>query len=306
MGLLGHSLAALGALALLPAALLALLVRPGWREGWRERLGERPAAAPGAVWVHGASVGEMRAAASLIERLRARGEAVTVSATTLPGRALMRRLRPDVPCALAPLDHPWCVARALRRVQPSLLVLVETELWPALIRGADARGVPVVIVSGRLSERSFSRYRRIGPLLRPLLRRLCAVAARSHADAERFVVLGVPAARVRVLGDLKLAAAAEPAPLAADLSAMLGTLPLVVAGSTAPTRARRPPPSARSPPRRPPACARRWCWRRVVRSASTRWCRTQPAPAGVCCAAPRPRLGRSARATCWCSTASAS
>jgi 3-deoxy-D-manno-octulosonic-acid transferase len=232
MGLLGHGLAALGAVALLPAVLVALALRPGWRVGWRERLGAHPPAAPGAVWIHGASVGEMRAAALLVERLRVRGEAVTVSATTTTGRDLLRRLCPDVPCALAPLDHPWCVGRALRRVRPSLLVLVETELWPALIRGADARGTPVVVVSGRLSERSFPRYRRLGPLLRPVLRRLRAVGARSAEDAERFVALGVPAARVSVTGDLKQGAPGAASPLSADLDAVLGDVPLVVAGST--------------------------------------------------------------------------
>jgi 3-deoxy-D-manno-octulosonic-acid transferase len=232
MGLLGHSLSALLAVALAPALAVALLTRPAWRVGWRERLGAHPALAPGAVWIHGASVGEMRAAALLVERLRARGEAVAVSATTPTGRDLLRRLCPEVPCALAPLDHPWCVARALRRVRPSLLVLVETELWPALIRGADAGGIPVVVVSGRISERSFPRYRRLGALLRPVLRRLRAVGARSSADAERFLALGVPAERVSVTGDLKLDTPAEPAPLAADLAALFGAVPLLVAGST--------------------------------------------------------------------------
>ena len=232
MGPLGHSLAALGAAAALPGGVALLALRPGLRHGLGERLGARPPAPAGCVWVHGASVGEVGAATRLLDGLAARGVAVAASAMTVPGRDLLRRMRPDVPCALAPLDHPWCVAAAFRRVPASLLVLVETELWPSWILGARERGVASAVVSARLSDRSFPRYRRAAPLLRPVLRALAAVGARSEADAARFVELGVPPSRVEVTGDLKLDPPRDaPAP-APDLAPLVGDVPLVVAGST--------------------------------------------------------------------------
>jgi 3-deoxy-D-manno-octulosonic-acid transferase len=232
VGPLGHSLAALGAVAALPPGLALLAARPGLRRGLAERLGARPRAPAGAVWVHGASVGEVGAATRLLDGLAARGVPVAASATTLAGRDLLRRTRPAVSSALAPLDHPWCVAAAFERVPASLLVLVETELWPSWILGARGRGIAVAVVSGRLSDRSLPRYRRAGALVRPVLRALAAIGARTAADAERFVALGAPRERVEVTGDLKLDPPGAPPAAPADLAALLGAVPLVVAGST--------------------------------------------------------------------------
>lgn len=235
MGPLGHSLAALAALCAAPPGLLLLLARPGARVGLRERLGFGFApgqAPPGCVWVHAASVGEALAAARLVAHLRAAGRAVCASTQTVTGRDVLRRALPGVPCALAPLDHPWCVAAALGRVRPAALVLVETELWPSWIRAASERGVPVVSVSARLSERSLAGWRRAGPLGRGIARRLSAVGARSDDDAARFAALGVPAERIRVTGDLKLDADAAAPPLAPELAAALEGPPLLVAAST--------------------------------------------------------------------------
>jgi 3-deoxy-D-manno-octulosonic-acid transferase len=231
---LAHSGAALAALLGAPVALVGMVLRPAWREGWRERLGGWPRVEPGAVWVHGASVGESLAALPLHDALRARGLATLASATTVTGRAVLRERRRDLPAALAPLDHPWCTARALVRARPRALVLVETELWPSLTAAAERSGVPVVAVSARLSDRSFPRYRRLAFALRPTLRRLAAVGARSAEDAERFVALGVPAGRVEVTGDLKLEPPREAPRPGPELAAFLGDRPLFVAGSTHP------------------------------------------------------------------------
>jgi 3-deoxy-D-manno-octulosonic-acid transferase len=151
---------------------------------------------------------------------------------TLTGRDLLRRIRPQVPCALAPLDHPWTVEASLRRVRPSALALIETELWPWWIAAAHRRGVPVVVVSGRISDRSFPRYRRAGRWMRRILERIEVIGARSTADAERFLALGASAGQVQVVGDLKLEPPSEPARLAADLESLLHRVPLIVAGST--------------------------------------------------------------------------
>ncbi len=216
----------------------ALALRPGIRAGLRERLGSAPQTGPrpelGAVWIHGASVGEILAGAKLSDRLRARGHTTVVSTVTVTGRDAFRRARPEVPCGLAPLDHPWIVDAVLARVRPSALVLIETELWPSWIAAAKRRGVPVVVASGRISDRSFPRYRRLAPLLRGTFGRLDAVGARSEEDARRFVALGVLEARVSVCGDLKLGPPDTAPRLAPKLVDRLTGGPLFVAGSTHP------------------------------------------------------------------------
>ena len=236
MGPLGHSVAALTALVGLPAALAAFALHPQARRGWRERLGGAPDRGPlpqhDSVWIHGASVGEILAGAKLSDRLRAGGRVTCASTMTLTGRETMRRARPQVPCSLAPLDHPWIVEAALSRVRPSALVLIETELWPSWIASAVRRGVPVIVTSGRISNRSFPRYRRLAPLLRGTFSGLSAVGARTEEDARRFVVLGVPQDRVRVCGDLKLSPPEVATPLRPELEHRLPDCALLVAGST--------------------------------------------------------------------------
>jgi 3-deoxy-D-manno-octulosonic-acid transferase len=232
VGPAAHSLAALAALVGLPVGLAGLALRPAWRVGLSERCGRRPQNSPAAIWVHGASVGEIRAATTLLDQLLESGEKVVASTMTLTGRDLLRRIRPEVPCALAPLDHPWIVEAALRRVRPSALALVETELWPSWIAAANRRRIPVVVVSGRISDRSFPRYRRVARCLRPTLSRIAAIGARSAPDAERFLVLGASRERVQVTGDLKLEPPLATANLARELVSVLGEVPLIVAGST--------------------------------------------------------------------------
>jgi len=179
-------------------------------------------------------VGEILAASRLIDRLLAVGERVMASTWTASGREVMWRTRPEVPCRLAPLDHPWCVETALRRARPRALVLIEAELWPGWIAAAERQGVPVLLVSGRVSERSFFRYRRLGAIVRTALRRLHSIGSRTEADRERFVALGADPARIATTGDLKLEAGAPPAALPGDFAALLGDVPLLVAGSTHP------------------------------------------------------------------------
>jgi 3-deoxy-D-manno-octulosonic-acid transferase len=195
-------------------------------------MGRSPRLAPGAIWVHGASVGEVLAASRLVDALRERGRSVVVSTMTTTGRAVFHRARPEVPCTLAPLDHPWSAGWALARVRPRALVLIETELWPSWIAAAERSQVPVMIASGRLSERGFARYRRFASALRRTFRRLGAVGARSEEDAERFAVLGVPRERLQVTGDLKLEPPGRPPPLAPELARILaGCAPLVAAST---------------------------------------------------------------------------
>jgi 3-deoxy-D-manno-octulosonic-acid transferase len=197
-----------------------------------ERLGLHPRRPPGAVWVHAASVGEILAALRLVDELVGAGHAVVTSTVTPSARELMRRQRPELPCHLAPLDHPWCVETAFARVRPAALVLIETELWPCWIAAASRLRIPVLLVSGRVSDRSYPRYRRLGWIIRPTLARLHAIGARSDADALRFCALGARPETLSVTGDLKLEVDPVPAVLAPDLERLLGSAPLIVAGST--------------------------------------------------------------------------
>ncbi len=196
-----------------------------------------PAVAPGGLWVQAVSVGEVEIARRVLAELERRAPelGVLLTATTATGLALARRTvgdrHPVHPC---PLDLPGPVGRFLDAVRPSAVVLVETELWPELLHQAGRRGIPVAVANGRLSDRSYRRYRRVRALLAPLLEPVTAVLARSAADAARFAGLGIPAARIRVTGNVKYDLEPDPAPLpwAGRLVAWTAGRPVMVAGST--------------------------------------------------------------------------
>ncbi len=221
MSLRRNSLAALSAVLLTPLALPALALKARWREGLGERLGKSTPRVAGAIWVHGASVGEAMAATRLVEALRGEGRSVFLSTTTVTGRAVLQRVMPDVPVGLAPLDHPWCVDAALAKLEPTALVLVETEIWPVRIAAAARRGLPVVIVSGRISDKSFPGYMRFRRCFASTMANIDVVGARSEVDAQRFVALGVPEERVCVTGDLKLEPPDQPAAVAPEIATFL-------------------------------------------------------------------------------------
>ena len=207
----------------------------------RERLGRLPPAlATGepSIWVHAVSVGEVLAARGLVDALRARfpSRRVVVSTTTPTGHAVARQALGADGLFFNPIDLPWAVRRVLAGVNPSLLVLVETELWPNLIHEAHRRGARIALVNGRLSPRSFPRYLRVRALLARILRQVDLFLMQGEAHAERARRIGAPPGRVRVTGNLKFDALGDAAPSAA-MAALLGDgsgPPLWVAGSTAP------------------------------------------------------------------------
>ena len=237
----------LGAIvSLLAVPLLPLLLASRYRQGLGERLGWLPPAARALrspVWVHAASVGEVLAAEPLVQQLRQQRPdlQVIMSTTSIPGRETARRRLGADAVMLLPIDVRWVTGRVMRRLQPRCLVLVETEMWPALIRAAARRAVPCAIVSGRVSARSAGRYARVRWLMRAMLAHVSACAMQTAADAARIVALGAPPERVRVIGSLKFARAANdcttPAAVSA-LSAQLGARPVLVAASTHPDEER--------------------------------------------------------------------
>jgi 3-deoxy-D-manno-octulosonic-acid transferase len=217
-----------------------LLFKTATDRRYRHRLGERfgrvaPASEGKTLWVHCASVGEVNLAKPLIARLRkSRPELkVHVTTVTLAGRENAETSFPDARVSYFPLDFGGSVRRAIRRIKPVGVVLVELEVWPNFVRRCAKEGIPVAVVNGRMSERSFGRYRRLGWYFRPVFRRLAAVGVQSEVYAERLREMG--AAPV-VTGNLKYDAAIGFDPAAEERAwreqLSLGDAPVVVAGST--------------------------------------------------------------------------
>ena len=208
------------------------------RPAFRDRLAcDLPDLPRGGLWLHGVSVGEVEIARRLVREISSLAPAtpMTVTATTATGLDLARRGLPDeVPVVPCPLDLPGALGRFFDAARPRALVVVETELWPEMLHQAGSRAVPVAVVNGRLSDASFRRYRRVRPLLGPLLDPLSLVLARSAADAERFAALGVDAGSIRVAGNIKydLEPDPEPLPWAAEVKGAAGGRPVIAAGST--------------------------------------------------------------------------
>ncbi|MGO2133808.1 MAG: lipid IV(A) 3-deoxy-D-manno-octulosonic acid transferase [Marinobacter sp.] len=179
---------------------------PELRINWRQRLGFVPRASGSVVWVHAVSVGETIAAAPMVRRLHARNPDITIlmTAMTDTGLAQARKMFGDqVQYAYAPYDTPGSIRRFLNRANPSILVIMETEIWPNMIRQSRSRRVPVFLVNARLSEHSARGYERVKSLVAPIMRSISWVAAQAEKDAERFRRIGVAASKVAVTGSVK-------------------------------------------------------------------------------------------------------
>lgn len=232
------------------AVLVPYYIYRGWRfgkarRGIRERLGfylpDRlaPLAGRPVIWVHAVSVGETRAAIPLVKALKAEfpAHALVLSNVTETGHAVASGIREVDLCLFFPFDLSWAVRRVLRQVRPVLVLIVETEIWPNFVRLARRGGSPVVLVNGRISDRSFPRYRKLRPLVRPVLEQFSAFCMQTAQDAERIRQMGAPAGRIQVTRNLKYdmqASAAESLDagrLRADLRLPPGT-PVWAAGST--------------------------------------------------------------------------
>lgn len=215
------------------------------RTDWSARFGhgdDLPAARSPRVLLHAVSVGEVNAIDLLVDELLSGPTPVepVVAAMTDTGVARAENLfRDRCPVVRFPFDSSAAVRRLLDRVRPDAVGLVELEVWPNFLSVCGRRGIPVAVVNGRLSERSFGRYRRLGPITRRLFTPLVAVACQDEVYAERFRAVGVPADRVEITGSMKwdTARIADEVPGADELAEALGidrSRPLVVAGSTAP------------------------------------------------------------------------
>ena len=192
----------------------AILLRLGWRalrapayaRRWRERFGHVTPPGRPLVWVHAVSVGETLAAVPLIRRLlRDHPDIRLLVTTTTPTGS--ERVRAGFGGAVAhcyaPYDFPHAVRRFLDRTRPSLLIVMETELWPNLLHACARRGIPTVLANARLSARSAAGYARVRALTTPMLAGLTRVAAQTGADGERLLALGLAPHRLQVIGNIK-------------------------------------------------------------------------------------------------------
>src|ERR1700710_193251 len=206
-----------------------------------ERVGERRGVSADVrpagplVWIHGASVGEVLAAAALIEKLRALNLRILLTSGTVTSAAIVaKRFPADIIHQYVPYDSPRYVARFLDHWRPSLALFIESDLWPNLILSSAARRLPMVLINGRMSHRSFPRWRRVSGTISVLLGRFDVCLAQSELDGERFAALG--SRNVTVTGNLKLDVPAPPADASKleRLMAVTRGRPIIVAASTHP------------------------------------------------------------------------
>jgi 3-deoxy-D-manno-octulosonic-acid transferase len=200
-----------------------------------ERRGEAAVPRPAGplIWTHGASVGEMLAVMPLVESLRARGfNVLMTSGTVTSARLAETRLPPGAIHQFVPLDAPRFVARFLDHWRPNLALFAESDLWPNLIVACADRAVPLILINGRLSQRSYGRWRRLPRTIATLLARFDLCLAQSQGDAERYADLGAP--RVSMTGNLKLDVPAPPVDgqKLAAMQAAIGSRPIILAAST--------------------------------------------------------------------------
>jgi 3-deoxy-D-manno-octulosonic-acid transferase len=250
-------LMSVAALLLLPYWLVQGLRHGKYLSNLKERLGfsfpslsRLPTERPAAIWIHAVSVGEVLSSVALAKKLKQDYPArpLIVSTTTITGQTLARERIPFADAVIYfPLDWAFCVRRALQAVKPAIVIVLETEIWPIFLREAGRAKIPVVFVSGRISDRSFARYqkyfRTVGFFLRPLLRSALSNATvflmQSQTDADRILALGAPPERVTVSGNLKYdQVLPTPTPLShwlATEARRQGRHPIIVAGSVVAT-----------------------------------------------------------------------
>ncbi len=181
------------------------------RRGIRERLGSfaggfiEQLRGREVIWVHAVSVGETRAVAPLLKTLREQrpGSVLLLSHVTETGREVALSLSEVDHCIFFPFDLSWVVRRVMRRIRPTVIVLMETELWPNFVRAAQLQGIPVIVVNGRISDRSLKRYLMAGSLLKPVLAGIRTFCMQTAQDARRIRLLGAKPEQIMVSGNLK-------------------------------------------------------------------------------------------------------
>jgi 3-deoxy-D-manno-octulosonic-acid transferase len=227
-----------------PYWLVRMMTSGRHRAGLWGRLGRVPVEVKGAgdsaaksgkalVWVHAVSVGEVLAASAMVRELQGAGLVVAVSTTTMAGQELAKKRFPECSVFYMPLDFAVVVRRYLAALRPKLVVTMESELWPNVIRECKGAGVPLAVVNARVSDRSFPRYMRLRAVWGPRLREVTLFLTQSEETAERLRRMGVTKERVLVTGNLKYdVRTPERSQIAERIKELAAGRPILVAGST--------------------------------------------------------------------------
>ena len=210
MILLDNVLFLLGGTLVLPFLLVAALTLKKRRVTVMERLGARlnvPGFHKKPIWIHALSVGEVLAAVPLIEKIRSSclDHPVVFSVSTMTGDEVAKKiLKKHVDqIFFFPYDLIWAVRKVIHRVDPALFVLVESDIWPNFFYELKRRGVPSILVNGRLSPRSFAGYKALSFFMRPVFSTMSVICAQCKTDAQRFEAVGAPADRITITGNIK-------------------------------------------------------------------------------------------------------
>lgn len=229
-------------LAVSPVLLYRRWVLGKYRDGWAEKLWgqlpERSDAKP-CLWLHAVSVGEVLQLRPMMKLLAAQrpGWEFVITTTTRTGLDVAKKEYPQHTVCYFPLDFSWATRRAILRIKPSAIVLVELELWPNFVLAANRLGIPLALINGRVSEKSFRGYRRIRPLIARLLRGFDLLAAQNNEYADRLLALGAPRDRLLITGSIKFDGVRSDRsnPKTTELREFFGLLPeekVFIAGST--------------------------------------------------------------------------
>ena len=191
-----------------PVIIYRVVKHKRYRDGWDQRFGKITRKNPGkkCIWIHAVSVGEVNAARTVIEELKNRfaDYEILISTTTDTGQARAKKLfSEEHKIIYFPFDYSWVMSRAFKNINPAICLLMELEVWPNFVDIAARLNVPVVIVNGRISDKSISRYRKIRPLVKGVFGKINLALAQTQEYAERFKEIGVPENNVIVTGSLK-------------------------------------------------------------------------------------------------------
>ncbi len=181
---------------------------PAYRKNWRERLGfyGQSQLTKRSLLIHCASVGEIIAATPFIKRIQSQYPTlkVTVTCNTPTGKQQIEQaFAQSVQCKYLPLDFPGAVSRMLNQLDPQLIVILETELWPNLLSLSNKRGIATIVINARLSQKSQRAYQRFAPITRLIMRNITHLAAHNAEDGRRFIELGLDRAKVSTTGSIK-------------------------------------------------------------------------------------------------------
>jgi 3-deoxy-D-manno-octulosonic-acid transferase len=238
-----------GGLVYLPVVIWQMIILKKNRRGWAERFGLGSAGANNSndadsrrIWLHAVSLGEVNAARGIVNELQNRVDKSTqivISTTTDTGYNRAVQLFGPQRVFRYPLDFSPVIRRVLNRIRPSLIILVELEVWPNLISLAARRRIPVAVVNGRLTERSCRRFGYLGPITKNMFKNLTWVGAQDETIAARFQSLGTPQERITITGSVKWDTAGDgTTPVGTEQLANEMQIdranPLIVAGSTGP------------------------------------------------------------------------